>query len=136
MPQWTSTDIIHDSTISYSGRFSEILTPLREFSSAFRYTLDHLPAGGIKVFAAVQFQYDDDQPLNLVITVSRKGETVHYHSIDMRQFHTNKSGWNIGFASQQWLKSSLRKGDEIMVYCWNNGKNAVINLDDFSVSIE
>ena len=135
-PQWSINGIILDSTRFYSGRFSECLSMEREFSSTFRYTLDHVPAGGIKVFAAVQFLYDGNQPINLVITVSRKGETIYYHAIDLSQFHTNKSGWNIGFASQQWLRSSLRKGDEIVVYCWNNGKNRSVYLDDFLVKME
>jgi hypothetical protein len=79
---------------------------------------------------------EGNNPLHLVITVNRKGKDPLYYAVDLALLHTHKSGWNIGFASQQWLKSTLREGDEILVYCWNSGKNEKLFIDNFFVKIE
>jgi FtsH-binding integral membrane protein len=133
---WSSEGVITDSIHFNSGRSSEQLSPSREFSSTFRYVINRVPNRGLKVFTALKFMNEKgQQPFHLVIAVNRKVKTVHYHAVDLKRFSDN-SGWNTGFAEQQWLRSSLRKGDEIIVYCWNSGKNEAVYLDDFIVQFE
>jgi hypothetical protein len=133
---WSSNGVVYDSTIRYSGRFAEKLTHEREYSSTFRDKLDHIPPEGIRLFASVRFLAESIKECYLVINVNRRGEAVYYHALDLNQYCYDQEGWNVGLASYRWLKSSLKKGDEIVVYCWNKGKNEAIYLDDFLVSLE
>jgi len=133
---FTSDGIIYDSTRAHTGRFAEILSGNREFSSTFRKTLDRPPKDGIKIFASIRFILSGNQSFHLVITVDRNGKTVHYHAVELNEFNDQEPDWNTGFTARQFLKSILRKGDQIVVYCWNSGKNETIYLDDFIVKVE
>jgi hypothetical protein len=133
---WSMDRTILDSTIVCSGSYAEKLSPNREFGSTFRTAIDHVPVNGIRVFSALQFYRDGDQSCNLVITINRSNKTLYYLGIDLDKFCLNDRGWNKGFASQYYPESTLKKGDEIVVYCWNNGKNKAFYIDDFLVKIE
>ena len=135
-PEWNLNGVIMDTVNRYSGKLSEKLEGEREFSSTLRHKLKENPATGIRVFASVFFNQNNNQSVHLVISVNRKGRTVHYYPVDLSQFKSVDREWNFGFASTGWLKSSLRKGDEIVVYFWNSGKNEAVYLDDFFVSIK
>jgi hypothetical protein len=133
---WSFDKTILDSTIVYSGRYAEKLTPNQEFGSTFRYTVNHIPADGIKIFSALQFHRDGNQSCHLVITVNRKNETLYYQAINLDIFCKEETVWNKGFTSLQLQRATLKKGDEILVYCWNSGKNKALYIDDFMVRIE
>jgi hypothetical protein len=133
---WSYDGVVYDSNVVYSGKFSERLNPEREYSSTFRYQPDQIPQEGIRIFASVRFRAKNLKDCYLIISINRQGEAQYYHALDFRQYYSNQEGWNIGFATYRWLKSSLKKGDEIVVYCWNKDGNEALNLDEFLVKVE
>jgi hypothetical protein len=132
---WSNEGVVYDSNRAYSGEFSERLNSEREYSATFRYKLDQIPQEGIGLFASVRFRAENIRDCYLVISINRHEEAQYYHALDLRQYCSNQEDWNIGFASFRWLRSSLKRGDEIVVYCWNKGKNEAILLDDFTIRI-
>jgi hypothetical protein len=72
----------------------------------------------------------------LVITVNREGQTLHYHAVDLSLFRADTTKWSAGFASAYYTGKDVRKGDEILVYVWNSGKNPAVWADNFLVKIE
>jgi hypothetical protein len=134
-PKWTNNGLLLDSTCVFAGKCSEKLTADRVYSSSFSHMIDQVPANGIKVFTAIKFRTMTNEPVYLVIAVNRKGKNKYYYAGDIRMYARGPENWNTGIATQQWLKSSLRTGDKILVYCWNSGKNEALYLDDFSVRI-
>ncbi len=133
---WNFEGVVFDSTRTFSGVLAEKLNTEREFSSTFRYKANAIPREGLKVFTSVRFLAQHLNDCYLVISVNRNHKTLHYHAINLKQYYNNKEAWNTGFTSQKWLRSSLREGDEIVVYCWNKGKNETVYLDDFYVKVE
>lgn len=131
-PGFTSDGIIYDSTLTISGEYSEKLTGNRIFSSTLKKTLS---GKGINVFACLKFFKMGNESCHLVISISRNGRTIFYDSVDLENFRSIKEGANTVFISKTLLKSSLRKGDQLNVYCWNSGKNEAIYLDDFIVKV-
>lgn len=132
--QWTREGIITDSS-EFRGKF-EKLEGAREYSSTFRQTIGQKPRNSIRIYAEVKSSCRDSNSYHLVITLSRNGKNRRYHSVDLEQFDTDANGWRTGFAFQEFSSQILRRGDEIMVYCWNSGKNELIFLDNFMVKIE
>jgi hypothetical protein len=131
---WTREGIITDSS-EFHGKF-EKLEGIREYSSTFRQAIGQKQRKPIRIYAEVKSSCKDSNSYHLVITLSRNGKNRRYHSVDLQQFDTDVNGWRTGFAYQEFRPGILRRGDEIMVYCWNSGKNELILLDNFMVRIE
>lgn len=132
---WTFDRSALDSTVSHSGRYADRLTPDREFGATFYHTVDRENAGETHVFSSFFFLRDGDEPCNLVITLKREGKTLVYKSVDLGSFDSESSGWKRGFALATIPAKIPEKGDEILVYGWNSGKNERLYLDDIKVSI-
>ncbi|MBN1415521.1 MAG: hypothetical protein JW973_10505 [Bacteroidales bacterium] len=133
---WSFDKSSLDSSIVYSGRYAEKLTFSREFSSTFRHVVDHIPVDRTGIFSALKFYRGDHQSCVLVINVLRNGKTLHYHTAALDTISNDEKGWNKVFLSQHYAESDLKKDDEILVYCWNLGKNKTLYIDDFVVRIE
>ncbi|HEX2396471.1 MAG TPA: hypothetical protein VHI78_14075 [Bacteroidales bacterium] len=130
--EFTREGIIYDSSLTVSGKYSEKLSGDRVFSSTFRKTLS---GKGMHVFAFVKFFKLGYESCHLVISVSRKDRTIYYDAVDLENFNGNGERWNTGFMSKSFLKSSIRKGDELIVYCWNSGDSKALYLDDFFIKV-
>ncbi|MBN2273722.1 MAG: hypothetical protein JXK95_05275 [Bacteroidales bacterium] len=135
-PGWSYDRTFLDSTFVISGRYADKMTPAREFSSTFRFSVNQIPEEGLRVFSTMQYKQVGNNSCYLVITVNRNGKTLYYHAVDLNAFTTDKDEWNRAFTSQQYRKRNLKKGDEIVVYCWNSGKNEALYVDDFLVRTE
>ena len=133
---WTFDRSSLDSNVVFSGRYADRLTPLREFGSTFRDTIGPSPAEEIIVLSTLRFLRQGSQPCHLVITVNRKEKTLLYHSVNLDQFITGKTGWNKGMALFRFPGKILEEGDELVIYCWNSGKNPALYTDDFQIIIK
>ncbi len=120
----------------FSGRYAERYTPTHEYGATFRYPVRHIPEKGIRVFTALRFLRNDDKSCHLVVTVIRNQRTIHYHAIHLVDYDLQPKAWNMAFTSQYYQHYKLRKGDEIVVYAYNSGKNSQLFIDDFLVKIE
>jgi hypothetical protein len=90
----------------------------------------------LKVFTTTQFTNPEGKEAYLVISVNRKGKSLFYKATPLNQFSNHLNEWNTAFAYDEWLKSSLRSGDELVVYCWNQGRSSMLQLKEFKLYIE
>ncbi len=120
----------------FSGRFAERFTTSHEYGATFRFPVQHVPAKGIRVYTALRFLRNDEKSCHLVVTIIRNQQTIHYHTIHLVEYDLQPKTWNIAFTSQYYQHHKLRKGDEIVVYAYNSGKNNQLYIDDFLVKIE
>lgn len=133
---WTFDSNALTTDTVFSGRYAERFTPAHEYGATFRFPVKHVPSKGIRVYAALRFLRNDDKSCHLVVAVNRNQQTVHYHAIHLVEYDLQPKTWNIAFTSQYYQHHKLRKGDEIVVYAYNSGKNNQLYIDDFLVKIE
>lgn len=130
--EWSSDGIIFGND-DVHGNF-EILKEDREYSSTFRQTIEK-PGKSLRIYAEVQSFSSDTGSCHLVITLIRKGTTIKYHALDLRQYEADARGWKTGFTSAEISSRQMKRGDELLVYCWNSGKNEAIFIDNFRVKL-
>jgi hypothetical protein len=114
---------------------SEQFTTDKEFGTTFRQKIGNVKNKTFKVFATAQFISPEGKEAFLVISVNRKGKSLFYKATPLNQFINDRNEWNTAFAYDEWLRSSLRKGDELVVYCWNKGRNSKLQLKNMKIEI-
>ena len=135
-PGWSYDRLWIDSVKVLTGKYADKMAPGREYGATLRYRINRVPVDGLSVSSTLHFLQEGTASFNLVITVIREGKTLHYHVVDLNSFCRDKTKWTRGFASRHYSAKEIREGDEIVVYCWNNGKNPVVYADDFLVKIK
>lgn len=128
-----SEGAVIDSTFAFSGLYSEILSDEKLFSSTFRKELD---GNAANVLAMVRFSISGSNSAHLILSIERRGKSIYYDAVDLREFGTNNDEWSTAFIARNFLKSTLEKYDKLVVYCWNSGNNEAVYLDDFYVQLQ
>jgi hypothetical protein len=129
--EFSKDSTVADNSISIVR--SEQFTADKEFGTTFRHKIGKVKNRTLKVFATGRFANPESKEAYLVISVNRKGKSLFYKATPLNQFSNGRNEWNTAFAYDEWLRSSLRKGDELVVYCWNKGRNSNLQLKNFKL---
>ncbi|MBN2612990.1 MAG: hypothetical protein JXB00_15660 [Bacteroidales bacterium] len=131
--QWTENPGCLDSTGAYSGKYCCLLDSLIIYSPTFATEISGLPGMKYKHFRiSVMVLTTPESDAYIVFDIVRNGKNIFWNGKKINEMAYPGRWQKACMVQHPYL--SLKKGDTLKIYIWNNSKGKLW-IDDFKIEI-